>query len=1091
MPLPQDVIEAQQFGFSVCAGESTVDATQNDIFGEKDCYCDNQARAMFYWWAVDVLARTPIEGDDDECCPKCVTDEFACEVIRTMSPGCITCGCGNPDDVPESCDIVPDITVFQALDADNEPTLPQFQVHTTLIISDLTDAGNEWADHVGDIATGSGPGTFTYYTPPVGTIVFDSATATNYITYAGGAGPYYPIIDGNQVSTTLTLVSRSPSITASMTRTVVVEVSEDDVTWLPVYSGPEAPLATATVTYTLAFGYSPIYTRTTYFWGEYLGCSYRFSEGTIPPYVPPPCGILVYSITPDSICATDNWTIDVEFTQIDGWALGTITPTVNGTPGTAVPITLGTMSFGPYIMGDLVTFDLVSNLDAACDITTPTYFDPRFDAIGEQDFNVLRAVDADEYAALNGDGNDYYIVSNVNSIPVVPGEWSDNIGSIWLGGSSTYQAVANLELVYATNPGGALGFWQLDVATAKQLFPQPTLTTNTVTLVTVPTLPPVAPFTQAWATLLVQGLWTPPTIGSPATVYSGAPGSFVGIPFTAATGSTISGLAAYSDGCAVRVPALLATFTPTGVVDPDYVGLGVNDVVYDIVSQPGGGVIIVGAFIEYNPDSVGGPPIPANGITRLDTNGVIDTAYNNIVNNPLLPATGQGCRGFSRENSPIVLTLAGTGVVNGTYEPQPPFNGRYLYSLAGGYVVEWTGTQWRVRNGATIYYTSNDDVEFPSQVTTWAAVSGVLPVPTVSQSFAATAYAALKDSQGRVYVGGNFTHMNDVYVGGIVRLLTDGSRDPSFTNPGVTYPANPQFMFISGLAVDNVDRVVACGWFERCGSVFVGDTMRMLESNGALDTAFNNNVRNGFFFRVPKVRYDATDDSFVYNSAQPPATTWDFGPAAAPAFPAPNANTAIVTPTAGPGGIPFTTGSITVRKTAVRLYGGNLPDCGKLKSIVALGAQFEEVGHPVTPNLVIQSDGKILFTGTFTYYAGTAANHIVRTDDMGGTDLVFEAGSGSGFNSGTSGVDLLPNGQILVGSDLPGAVYTDSTAVPKNVLGLIRLKADGTADTAWNIGTGFDNFVTTAKVDDFGKVWVGGGFVNFNSVVRNHIAKLL
>jgi hypothetical protein len=618
----------------------------------------------------------------------------------------------------------------------------------------------------------------------------------------------------------------------------------------------------------------------------------------------------------------------------------------------------------------------------------------------EQDFNVLRAVDADEYAALNGDGNDYYIVSDLNGSA---DPWAANVGSIWLGASSTYQAVANLETVYATNPGGALGFWQDDAGVPKQYFPQPTFTYNTVTLVTVATLPPVAPHTQAWATLFMQALWTAPITGSPVTLYNGVPGGFTTASFTSATGSIVSGIAAYSDGCAVRVPALLDTFTPDGEVDPDYVGLGVNDVVQDIVSQPGGGVIIVGNFIHYDP---AGAQTPANGITRLNSDGTLDTAYNDIVNNPLLPATGPGRRGFSKEN-------------------------------------------------------------------------GVDPL------CAAIAYAAVKDSQGRIWVGGNFTHFNGVAASGVIRLLPSGARDPSFTNPGVTLPATPTYMGVTGLAVDNVDRVVATGWFLDCGGTYVGNVMRMLSANGALDTVFNGNTGTGLYpgfdFRTPKVRYDTTDDSFVFNSAQPPCLWWNFG----------GLNIRIVTPITGPASIPYTTGSITERKTVVRLNGGNLPDCGKLKSIVAQGAQYEEVGHPISPNLLVQPDGTVMTTGTYSYYAATAVGYIAKLDGGGTIDPTFTTKSGIGFSGGTSAIDMLPNGQLLIGTDLPAATYTDVTAIVKSVLGLIRINADGTADTTWNIGTGFDNFVTTAKVDDFGNVWVGGGFSDFDGVTYNHIVKLL
>jgi hypothetical protein len=268
------------FGFSVCSGESTVDATQNDIFGEKDCYCENQSRAMFYWWSVDVLARTPAEGDDDNCCAKCVTDEFACDTIRTMSPGCITCGCGNPDDVPESCDITQDITVYQTADASEQTVLPNVAGRTTLIVSDTTGAGNGWASHAGEVATDDGAGNFTYSIPAAGSIVLSSIDQVLWVAFAGGAGWYYPSIQGSVVSGNLTLISAAPQVTLLYARTIVVELTTDGTTWTPFYSGPETVMASG---YTAAFSPDPIQARTTYFFGEDLQCSSDPVLGSIPP----------------------------------------------------------------------------------------------------------------------------------------------------------------------------------------------------------------------------------------------------------------------------------------------------------------------------------------------------------------------------------------------------------------------------------------------------------------------------------------------------------------------------------------------------------------------------------------------------------------------------------------------------------------------------------------------------------------------------------------------------------------------------------------------------------------------------------------
>lgn len=735
----QDQLEAQAFAFSQCATESTDLAIDAEIHGDAHCACEHDCRALWYWWGVDVLSRTP--SDDCDCDDKCVDPEFACKVINLLAPGCVTCGCGSADDVPYDCTIEQNWTVYQALDADQQTVVPNVAGRTTLIISDLTDAGNDWADNVGSIATDDGAGSFTYYVPPNASIVLSSDTSTYYVTYPGGAGPLYPPIDGNQDFAELTLVSRFPSITSIYDRTVVVEVSEDGTTWVPVYSGPETPLAYG-VLVTLTGGLLPVETRTTYYYGEEDQCSFQYAEGTIPPFVPPPCGVLVYSVTPESTCATDNWTIDVEFTQIDGWNIGEITPTVNGVAGTPVAITLGTLTFGPYVMGDLVTFDLTNNLDAGCDITTAVQADPR---VGEQDFTVLKAVDADEYATLSGDGNDYYIVSDVNGSA---DPWAAHVGEIWLGGSSTYQAVANLEIVYASNPGGALGFWQDDAGTPKQLFPQPTLTFNTVTLVSVVTLPPVAPFTQAWNLLFVQAQWTVPTPGS-ATAYTGPPGSFVTTPVAIPTTvpySSITGTANYSDGCAVRVPFLKTSYTPTGDPDPDISNAGFDGVVRDVVETDDGVIIAVGSFDFYDP---AGTPVTCNNVGALNGDLTLNTAVNDLLNDP-----GASFPGFNNGRvDNVFIDSQGRIVISGLFTTYNDLTINGLVRLNPDFTLDTTFNAGTLRFGGFF----NCRAE---------------PYPG-----------------DKIIVTGIFTSYDGVPCGRICRLNSDGSLDTTFNSGGAGFNA--------------------------------------------------------------------------------------------------------------------------------------------------------------------------------------------------------------------------------------------------------------------------------------------------------------
>jgi uncharacterized delta-60 repeat protein len=1038
----QDQLEANAFGFSVCATESTDLAIDSEIHGQPECACEHDCRAMWYWWGVDLLSRTPT--DDCDCDDKCVDPNLACEAIGLLAPGCVTCGCGSPDDVPQSCDIVQDRTVYQALDADQQTVVPNVAGRTTLVISNLTNVTNDWSANLGNIGTDDGAGTFSWYVPPTSTIVLSSANSTYYVTYPGGAGPLYPPIDGTQNFTTLVLISRFPAITLMYGRTVVVEISEDGVTWTPIYSGPETPLAYG-VTLTLVDGYLPVQSRTTYYYGEEDECSYQYALGTIPPFVPPPCGVLVYTITPNSICGTETWNVSINFTQIDGWGIGTVTPVINGTPGTAQSIILGTRTFGPFIMGDLVTFDFTSNLDTDCDFSTQTYFDPR---VVEQDYNVLRAVDANEYAALNGDGNDYYIVSNVNG---VTNPWSPyNGGAIWVGATSSLIPVFSLQVVYATDPGGALGFWQRPIgAPAAMFFPQPTFTYNTVTLIAAVTLPPVAPFTQAWATLFIQALWTPPA-GSPVTVFNGTPDAFVpdgfSIPNTT-TWSAVTGRAIYSDGCAVPVPAITDTFTPTGP-DPNFSEIGVNAGVNSSGAGPNGSFYIGGFFMAYDEP---GANIPANSFTRLNSDGTLDTAFNSVVT----------------DTSFMRVVGAGTAGSIGKYLQGPNVNAKpsYTFTNAGvNYSISWSGTQWQIRNVTTaaLLYHSVNDTPFPSSATTWLADTGTAPVPTVTTGgFNLDLRDMAVDAFGRIVCAGSFTTFNDVSRPHIARINPDGTLDTTFV-VGTGFNST-----VTGVSIDSSNRVICTGGFTQYNGVFVGYCVR-LNVDGSIDTTFNYN--NGLIPPAPYAGFNGNtyrniidaDSTIIVNSGQGSYDAYTD-----------QTGTTIAIP------------SWTLYKKALVRLNVN----GSLASLTTQGLAMNGSVAPIQNSFAIQPNGDIICVGAFTTYGTDTVNRIVRMDSVGNIDTAFLANTDPGFdsvNAQTAGIAVLPNGQILVGCAAGDTYQGGFTG------GLIRLKADGTLDGTFNIGTGFTGgsaIVIDILVTTLGDIIVSGVFTALDGVPRFYVAK--
>ncbi len=162
----------------------------------------------------------------------------------------------------------------------------------------------------------------------------------------------------------------------------------------------------------------------------------------------------------------------------------------------------------------------------------------------------------------------------------------------------------------------------------------------------------------------------------------------------------------------------------------------------------------------------------------------------------------------------------------------------------------------------------------------------------------------------------------------------------------------------------------------------------------------------------------------------------------------------------------------TVRGRIARLNGD-----GTLDTAFDPGTGANGVIYSTT----LQSDGKIIIGGNFTYYNGTARNHIARLNADGSLDTGFNPGTGA--NNLINCTTFQPDGKILIGGD-----FTSYNGTARNCIA--RLNADGSSDTGFNPGTGANNYINTITLQPDGKVVIGGNFTSYNSTARNRIARL-
>jgi uncharacterized delta-60 repeat protein len=131
-------------------------------------------------------------------------------------------------------------------------------------------------------------------------------------------------------------------------------------------------------------------------------------------------------------------------------------------------------------------------------------------------------------------------------------------------------------------------------------------------------------------------------------------------------------------------------------------------------------------------------------------------------------------------------------------------------------------------------------------------------------------------------------------------------------------------------------------------------------------------------------------------------------------------------------------------------------------------------------SLVIQSDGKILAGGQFTLYNSTTCNGIVRLNSDGSIDNTFSIGSGL---SDVRNIKIQYDGKIIA---VGGFTSYNGTSINR----IIRLNVDGSIDNGFAIGSGFNFSPYDLKIQADGKIIAIGNFTLYNGTSCNGIIRL-
>jgi uncharacterized delta-60 repeat protein len=132
--------------------------------------------------------------------------------------------------------------------------------------------------------------------------------------------------------------------------------------------------------------------------------------------------------------------------------------------------------------------------------------------------------------------------------------------------------------------------------------------------------------------------------------------------------------------------------------------------------------------------------------------------------------------------------------------------------------------------------------------------------------------------------------------------------------------------------------------------------------------------------------------------------------------------------------------------------------------------------------IALQPDGKILVAGTFTVFNGVPMGRIARLNANGSLDTTFQV-TPVGFSNMVTEIALSPDGKVYV-----GGVFANFNG--SNNARLVRLHTNGTLDTTFNKGSGFNGAVYTIKLQPDGKLVAGGNFTTYNGDTARYLVRI-
>ena len=521
----------------------------------------------------------------------------------------------------------------------------------------------------------------------------------------------------------------------------------------------------------------------------------------------------------------------------------------------------------------------------------------------------------------------------------------------------------------------------------------------------------------------------------------------------------------------------IARLNQDGTLDTTFnTGNGFNEETRRVSMQADGKILVAGTFTSFN-------GVSSVRLLRLNSTGSLDMSFSSGI-----------CIGFSNINS-IIEQPDGNILIAGTFST---YNGLASKGLAR---LNSNGTFNNTLNigvGATglildMALLPNNQIIIVGSISSFnsVAVSDIARINTngtVDPTFNSGSGVDLSietvavQSDGKIVIAGLFNTYNLVPRLNIARLNSDATLDLTFNSaPTVTtFPTNQTILSVA-IQVDS--KIVIGGVFSNYNGINRNYVAR-INSDGNIDLGFAAGTAAGDVVRAIKLQPDgkiliAGDFTSYSDVFKRSVTRLETNGDADPTFntgagPNGTVNTIVLQP----DGKIIISGSFTffkniARRNIARLNADGTLDTSFTSPIISSSGSFVN-------SLALQSDGKIVIGGSFTL-SGLFFRTIYRLNADGTVDTTFNGGQTP--NAQVHCIAMQSDGKILI-----GGFFTTFGGVSRN--SIARLEANGVLDLSFNPGTGANNHIFSVAIQADGKIIVGGKFSIFDNVARGRVARL-